>query len=390
MQTSVPISEDILQWVMTRVRLESLPQKVAANLTKWSKKEKTPTFNQIEDVSRATGIPLGYFFLKTPPQEDLTLVEYRTVDSVELINPSRELIDTMHNMELVQDWMHEQLLAEGTLELPFVGAQNENTGIDDFVVSVRETLNLKIDWFMQSGDAGNSFSRLRTAMSVAGVIVMTSGIVENNTHRTLNIDEFRAFAMVDDIAPLIFINGNDSENGKLFSLLPEFAHLCMGENSLFNEKYSSGQNATRKEAICNAVAAEILVPQVLFMKAWQAAIKDVDEEQAIRIVARDFKCGTTVIARRALDNGFIEYKLYKKVAELAIKFYNEQRQRQKEISSGGDFYKTALNRIDSRFLKMITGSVATGKTLYSDAFRLTNTNRFTFAKLIEHMGGGAE
>lgn len=390
MQTSVPISEDILQWIMTRVRLESLPPKVATNLKKWSEKEKIPTFNQIEDVSKATGIPLGYFFLKTPPKEDLTLIEYRTVDSIELMNPSRELIDTMHNMELVQDWVHDQLLMEGTSKLPFVGAQNEKTGIDHFAVSVRKILSLKVDWFVHSGGVRDSFNKLRAAMNAAGVIVMISGIVENNTHRPLDINEFRAFAMTDALAPLIFINGNDSDNGKLFSLLHEFVHLCMGENSLFNERYNSGQNASHKEAVCNAVAAEILVPQALFVKAWQTAIKDVDTEQAIRIVARDFKCGSTVVARRALDNGFIEQQLYKKTAELAITFYNEQKQRQKETGSGGDFYKTALNRIDPRFLKMLISSVATGKTLYSDAFRLTNTNRFTFAKLTEHMGGGAE
>lgn len=32
-----------------------------------------------------------------------------------------------------------------------------------------------------------------------------SGIVGNNTHRPLSIDEFRAFSITDDYAPLIFI-----------------------------------------------------------------------------------------------------------------------------------------------------------------------------------------
>lgn len=387
MQARVNVSDDVLRWIMAQVRLDSLPDKIANNLAMWYKKEKTPTFNQIEDTSRATGIPLGYFFLKTPPQEDLSLVEYRTVDSAALTNPSRELIDTIHDMERVQEWMRDQLVAEGALDLSFVGALKMEKVTDRFADSVREILGLDVDWFKKSEGARTSFNHLRTEMNNIGVIVMTSGIVANNTHRTLDINEFRAFAMEDDIAPLIFINGNDSENGKLFSLLHEFAHLCLGESSLYNERYYSEPRKNHTETICNAATAEILVPQVLFVEAWQTEIKNADEEQVIRILAKDFRCGLTVVARRALDSGFIEQKLYNKIAELAIKLYNEQKKKQKE-SGGGDYYKTVANRIDARFLRMLVGSVATGKTLYSDAFRLTNTNRFTFAKLIEHAGGG--
>lgn len=386
MQTSVNISDNILQWIIAQVHLETLPERIAKNFELWGKKEKIPTFNQIEDASKATGIPLGYFFLQTPPAEDLSFIEYRTIDSVELTHPSRELIDTMHNMQLVQEWMRSQLLEDGISKLPFIGSQKGETNTAQFANAVRKILNLEINWFKEVGDARESFLYLRTAMSNVGTIVMTSGIVENNTHRPLSIDEFRAFAMVDDIAPLIFINGNDSNNGKLFSLLHEFVHLCIGEDSLFNERYSSGQRVSRTEMICNAVASEILVPQTLFMEAWQTETRNVDAAQAIRILAKDFKCGTIVIARKALDNGLIDQSLYKTIADLAIKLYNEQKKQQKE-NGGGDYYRTAANRIDQRFLQMLAGSVATGKTPYSEAFRLTNTNRFTFAKLTERFGG---
>ena len=83
--------------------------------------EKEPTFNQVEKVSKATGIPLGYFFLQTPPIEDLSIVEYRTIDSIELKNPSRNLIDTLHDMDQVQTWMHEYLVSEVNSPLAFVG-----------------------------------------------------------------------------------------------------------------------------------------------------------------------------------------------------------------------------------------------------------------------------
>lgn len=387
MTVSVDIADSVLDWIMSKVRPESLPEAVWKNLMQWHNKEKTPTFNQVEAASKATGIPLGYFFLQTPPQENLSLVDYRTVDSAELTNPSRELLDTIHDMELVQDWMHNELIANGFPELAFVGTLKNERDPIIFAAEIRKILNIADDWFRASKSAEDSFKILRNAMSAAGMIVMTSGIIGNNTHRTLNINEFRGFALMDAFAPLIFINANDSDNGRLFSLLHEFAHICLGENSLFNDRYTSGKGAKGKEALCNAAAAEILIPQAVFVESWHVAIKEADMEEVIGQLAKDFKCGRTVIARRALDNGFIDYPLYEKIARLAIEIYNKWRRSQKEKGGGGQFYSTLRTRIDPRFLKMLTSSVATGRTLYTDAYRLTNTNRFTFEKLTNPSGG---
>ena len=61
------------------------------NIRHWLDGTKTPTFKQIEDFSKKSNIPLGYFFLETPPVEQLQLLDYRTVDSIHLANPSRNL-----------------------------------------------------------------------------------------------------------------------------------------------------------------------------------------------------------------------------------------------------------------------------------------------------------
>lgn len=96
-------------------------------------------------------------------------------------------------------------------------------------------------------------------------------------------------------------------------------------------------------------------------------------EETIGRLTKGFKCGGTVIASRALDNGLINYALYEKTARLAIAY-----DLKKKSNSGG--------RIDSRFLKMLINSVTAGRTPYTDAYRLTNSNRFTFEKLTNHAG----
>lgn len=93
----------------------------------------------------------------------------------------------------------------------------------------------------------------------------------------------------------------------------------------------------------------------------------------------------TVIARKAFDSNFISYNDYIAVAQKGIELYNAAQRKQK--GKGGNYYNTAASRIDQRFFYMLLGSVQSGKTLYSDAFRLTNTNRTTFASLAQKAGG---
>ena len=387
MRVDVTVSKDILDWVISRIRMEDISTTVAQRLLQWYNGEKTPTFNQVEEASRATGIPLGYFFLTIPPKEELPLLDYRTVDSLELQKPSRNLVDTIHNMEQIQEWAKEELVRSGASVLPFVGSLKNSNQTSQFVSKVRALLGLSIDWFTSSKTPDDSFRHIRSRISDAGVIVMMNGIVGNNTHRPLAIDEFRAFALVDNYAPLVFINSNDSISGRLFSLLHELVHILIGKNSFYNDRYSAHGQVNPAETICNAVAAEILVPDALFVSKWNETITQNDAEAAITSLARFFKCGTTVIARKALDHGFITKQLYAKVAQLAVQMYDELRKKAKE-SSGGDFYKTAVSRIDQRFFRMLVGSVAEGRTLHSEAFRLTNTTRSTFHELREQAGGG--
>ena len=388
MTTRIEISKELLNWVVARVRVDLLPSSTANLINAWISGEKEPTFNQIEDVSKKTGIPLGYFFLETPPTEDLSLVDYRTVDSLELSNPSRNLIDTIHDMEQIQDWMRNCLIDEGSGPMHYVGAMREELSMVTFAQYVRSVLDIKLEWFEDTQTPEQSFNYIRSAISNAGILVMMNGIVGSNTHRPLSIDEFRGFALVDDYAPLIFINTNDSVNGRLFSLLHEVAHVFIGENSLFNDRYSTAGRVKKEETLCNAVAAEILVPQISFTAKWKEHAYE-DKEIVIEDLARYYKCGITVIARKALDNHYIDSALYNRTAKMAVEKYNEKRKYLKERgNSGGDFYNTLASRIDKRFLFTLANSVYNGRTLYTDAFRFTNTNRTTFSNLINNVGGG--
>ena len=72
---------------------------------------KTAHAETVGSDEQKTHSPFGYFLLQTPPDEDIALVEYRTVGSKKRQKPSRELIDILDQMTAIQDWMRDDLYA---------------------------------------------------------------------------------------------------------------------------------------------------------------------------------------------------------------------------------------------------------------------------------------
>ena len=382
MRYNVAISDNILKWIISGLNPNETKPGIIETLISWENNTQTPTYNKVLNISRATGIPLGYFFLKTPPKENLSFINYRTVNSTELKNPSAELKTTMLDMELIQEWLHNKLINDGVTKNSYVGSLKNNNDIDVLATIIRNELNIQKDWYIRIKTSEDSFKHLRNAISNTGTIVMINGIVRNNTSKSLSINEFRAFALIDEYAPLIFINSNDSINGRIFSLLHEYVHIGLGENSLYNDRCGCSFNVKTTETICIKVAAEILVPQEKFIEQWNKYFKETNFEVIVDKLSKYFKCGTTVIARKALDNNFISSEFYQNIAQNAVRNYKKNKSR------GGDFYKNLNSKIDSNFLGYLISSVEQGKTLYTEAFRLTNTNKETFKNLKSQFEGG--
>src|SRR5690625_2242688 len=69
---------------------------------KWMNNELDPTFNQLKSLSSYLRIPFGYLLLKSPAKEKIPLLQFRTIDTESIQKPSRELIDTIFDMERKQ------------------------------------------------------------------------------------------------------------------------------------------------------------------------------------------------------------------------------------------------------------------------------------------------
>lgn len=384
--TNVYVKPEIISWILHMIQFENIASSVIDLLHKWQSGEKTPTFNQVEEMSKKTNIPLGYFFLDKPPVEECSIVEYRTIDNAVIAEPSRSLVDTVDLMTDIQEWMVEYVVENGQEELEYVGSAAGVTDILSVAEDIRKRLDIQIDWYSGRQNAAESFRFLKRKIENIHILVMMSGIVGNNTRRKLNIEEFRAFTLVSEYAPLIFINSCDSDNGKLFSILHELVHVWVGENSFYNAPINVDYDNRGIERFCNAVAAEILVPSEIFLEKWEIAYDEHLEK--IEKIAKSFRCSRFVVARKALEHKKISREVYEKIIkELTNKFKEWQESQKGNKGTGGDYYRNLASKIDRNFVTALARSAYEGRTQYTEVYRLTNTNRKTFGRLLKEIGG---
>lgn len=382
---SVKVNPTILNWLMQKAQQGNVGSSVIDLIKKWISGEKEPTFSQIETVSKNINIPFGYFFLDKPPVEECKIVDFRTVDSISIHNPSRDLIDTVDLMSRVQEWMSEYNRDNGASEYVFVGSVKTTDGVIPVANTIREELKLSLNWFADFRNAKEAFNSLRNTIADLGVIVMMNGIVGNNTHRTLNVSEFRAFTLTDPYAPLIFINSRDTDNGKLFSLLHELVHIWIGKDNFYNDTHGISQKVSKEEQFCNAVAAEILVPDSVFIAEWST--KTGSNEMIIYDLEKKFVCSRFTLLIKAFNTGRIEKTEFNRLLNLFKKqFETMQNQKQEKISGGGDFYRTLATKWDRKVIQAMYSGVQSGRNQYRDVYRLTNTNGKTFHELVRKVG----
>lgn len=352
------INTKMLTWARERANLSTsyiaLKMKKDPELIeRWENGTRPITFNEAQKFADLTHTPFGCLYLDEPTVETLPIPDRRTVGSRD-IDVSAELRDTLSDVMIKIDWYKEYSIESGLDTVELVGKYNKNTAYTTLVNELRHKLRVTIP--PRSGKWEDFFSTLIKEVERNGILVMKNGVVKNNTHRPISVDDFRGFCIADKRAPVIFINNNDAKSAQLFTLIHELSHLMIGESAISDLAY---QAKSSEEVLCNAVAAEYLVPESIFKEQW---VRTEDWEENIPHLINIFKVSRWVVARRALSLGYIrddEYLSY-------VRRIND-----KTPGGGGSYPRTQKGRISETFAKAVVTQALEGKLLLREAQRLT-------------------
>jgi Zn-dependent peptidase ImmA (M78 family) len=375
----VALNPELLRWARERAgRTLGDLARAFPKLERWERDEGQPTLKQLERFAKAVRVPVGYLLLPEPPIETVPIPDLRTVGNIHIEHPSPDLLDTIYICQQRQEWYHDFARASGEEPYSFVGSASTGSNVEKTAAHMRDALAFDLEERRQLPTWTDALRRFIEQADALGVLVMCSGVVLSNNYRRLDPEEFRGFAMADNLAPLVFINGADTKAAQMFTLAHELAHIWLGQSAV-SDAQAGWIPDHAVERWSNRVAAELLVPL-------EALRDDYDTNAELRVetdrLARRFKVSTLVILRRMHDAGGLTDD------ELAEAYDAElARLRSLPKGGGGNFYLTQAARVSKRFARALVASTLEGQTLYRDAFRMLGFSKLeTFQELGRSLG----
>jgi Zn-dependent peptidase ImmA (M78 family)/DNA-binding XRE family transcriptional regulator len=366
---SVNITGEVVTWARLRLGLSETAIAEAMDTTAeairgWEADTSSPTFRQAQRLAHTLRIPFGYLFLSSRPGDPVPLPDLRTVGGG-VPEATPDLIDVLNDILRKQHWYGEFVLENGAAPQPFVGKFSLRDEVPKIAADIRDTLSINDDLRRQCANWTEFLTAMVRLAEAVGILVMRSGTVAGNTHRPLQVSEFRGFAIADVFAPTIFINSKDAKVAQIFTFAHELAHIWIGESGISNPNFkkSSADQVNAIEQFCNRIAAEVLVPAGGFRRNWNA-------EQSIQAntykLSALYRVSRFVILRQAVDLGVISLHEYlRRLKDEYDKFIG-----QKKEDSRGNYYNSLFARNSYRLTATLSSALADGQVLYHEAARL--------------------
>jgi Zn-dependent peptidase ImmA (M78 family)/transcriptional regulator with XRE-family HTH domain len=361
--TQAMINPHILSWARQRAGLDvhALARKLNVDeekLASWEQGGVRPTFKQAQNYAHNTHVPFGYLFLKQPPKDELPIPDLRTVGDHSTLEISINLRDVIRDVFQRQLWYQEYQTERGADRIMVVGSVSVQTPVHAIVTDMKAHLGIQ-PW-PERGTWEDYARDLIARIESLGILVMRSGIVGSNTHRLLSIDEFRRFAIADQIAPVIFINTADCPEARLFTLIHELTHIWLGESGISD---ADPRSQRQVEQLCNAVAAEFLALEDEFNAHWQTDINSWKDN--LPVLSSHFHVSQWVIARRALELGLVtdaEYWSYVKKQQVDYKA--------REKKGTSTYNRIQTGKVSKRLAQAVASEALSGRMLLRDAWQL--------------------
>jgi len=375
------INREILKWARTSARIS--PDKTAKSISKtctaervkeWENPEgkDSPSLAQLKKLARLYRRPLEVFSLPYIPKEFPRLKDFRS---------NKDELDTavvfiMREIQEKQEWLRNFFMKQKGSRAPFAGKYNIKHDPAVVATDIRKTLGISLrdkpdkplKYWIAKAEAKRIF------------IALSSNF---HTRLKLNSDVFKGFVIADPFAPFIFLNSDDWDQGQLFTLVHELAHIWIGVSGISNDTglLTTTTGLHPVEKFCNEVTIRALLPE--------EDVKTFVPEKGeigyplIKKAARRFGVHNRSMVLRMQSLGWIDQNADEllKSADDGWKEFLDKESKKPKSSGGPNYYVMVLRRNSSSFAKVVMDNYKRGRISGDETSRLLNVREANFGKL---------
>ncbi len=329
----------------------------------WEKGEEYPSIAEAKKLAKLYKLPFATFFLTIPPTSDPRPYTDRRTKSNSIYGPLSyelwaEIERVIGNRERLLD-----LVDDEELELyEIIPVVDNGASVESIGESIRSFLGLSLPFKNKTAYGNNSYKYYRTLIESKGVLVsQISGV---------SIDEMKGISLYYDCFPVIAVNNKDYDRAKTFSLFHELAHLVRRSSSLclidFDERNDT------EEKLCDAIAAEVLMPQKTFVSVVEDAEKlhHKYSEEYLNYIADRFGVSIFSVIRRLYETDTIKKNEYISMYEEFSRQFEEKQKEIDLINESKDhripYYIKYLNREGYLYTRTIMTSYSKGFISYGE------------------------
>ena len=359
----IQIKTSIIRWACNRIGFLYSELSASKDFKRLSNEKDgavSLTLKQAEKLAKVLRYPFVFLLLDSPVTDidKLPIADFRSIEGKE-IKPNINLKEQIEYCQNQQDWFSDYV---NTCDLDVFKYNGKFSLHDD-----PQEVGLKLKEFLKityklSKNANDYLKRLKIILENNGILVSSSKVLKNTQNR-LSLSDFRGFALYDDNAPLIFINGNDSTSAQIFTLCHELGHIVLGQSGVSDVVKN---NSKKIEKWCNEFAANILMPKNDVIETFDQYI---NISQFLQDATKLFHVSTNALLLRIYNLNLIDKDTFDKEWAKAKALYKDYLKSLQESNgkSSGNYYKTVNSRLSHRLLQSLISSTSVGKTTFRDA-----------------------
>lgn len=310
----------------------------------WEEGNQSLTYSQLEKLAyQVYKRPIAVFFFPIPPREGDPKKSFRTMPDFEIENLSHDSILAIREARAMQISLKELHEGEDISAKQFLKEVQitKESDLKKAAQITREYLGVQIEDQMKWKSKDDPLKKWRDAVQEAGVYIF---------RRPMSQTEVSGFCLTDLEFPIIYLNSSTSSGRQVFTIFHELAHILLGTNGLTkkNDQYIDNLTGDNRkiEIFCNRFAAELLVPNEVFLH--EIRNKEITEPN-IEALSKIFKVSREVILRRYLDNGFISSDHYSAWTD---NWHKEYQDHKAEKGGRGSYYINQASYLGDKYINL--------------------------------------